>query len=69
MVDYNLERCLMSSNDRIKYSQCLNLVLNAVFYLYLSLIRSRLYISNKFKTMNYRTLVSLSLSLTMNSKK
>ncbi len=60
---------LMSPNGKIKYLKCLNLVLNIVFYLYLSLIRSKLYIFNKSKAMNHRTLVNLSLNSTINNKR
>ncbi len=44
---------LMSPNDKIKYSKYLNLVLNTVFYLYLSLIRNRLYTFDRSKVINY----------------
>jgi len=44
------------------------LVLNVVFYLYFFLIRSKLYVFNRFKAVNYRILISLSLSSTMNGK-
>ncbi len=59
----------MNPNNKIKYSKCLNLILNTVFHLYLFLIRSKLYTLNKFKTINYRTPVNLSLNSTINSKK
>jgi len=44
---------LVSLNGKIKYSKYLNLVLNAVFYLYFSLIRMRLYAFDKSKAVNY----------------
>ncbi len=44
---------LISPNNKIKYSKYLNLVLNTVFHLYLSLIQNRLYILNKSKAINY----------------
>ena len=59
----------MNLNDKIKYSKYPNLILNAVFYLCFSLIRSRLYTFGKSKAINYRTLISLSLNLTINNKK
>ena len=59
----------MSPNDKIKYSKCLNLVLNVVFHLYLSLIRNKLYIFDKSKVINYRTSINLSLNLIINDKK
>ena len=59
----------MSPNNKIKYSKYLNLVLNIVFHLYLSLIRNRLYILGKSKVVNYRTPVNLSLNSTINNKK
>ncbi len=60
---------LINSNGKIKYSKCLNLILNTVFYLYLSLIRNRLYVLNKSKAMNYRTPISLSLNSTINDRR
>ncbi len=59
----------MNPNDKIRYSKCLNLVLNAVFYSYLFLIRNKLYIFDKSKAINYRIPVNLSLNSMMNSKK
>ena len=59
----------MSLNDKIRYSKYPNLVLNTVFYLYFSLIRNRLYIFDKFKAVNYRIPISLSLNLIINGKK
>ncbi len=59
----------MSLNNKIKYSKCLNLILNTVFYLYLSLIRNKLYTLDKSKVINYQVPISLSLSSTINSKK
>ncbi len=59
----------MNPNSKIKYSKCLNLVLNIVFYLYLFLIRNRLYTLGKSKAINYRALINLSLNSTMNDKR
>ncbi len=60
---------LISPNGKIKYSKCLNLVLNAVFHSYSSLIRNRLYTLSKSKVINHRTPVKLSLNSMMNNKK
>ncbi len=60
---------LINPNNKIKYSKCPNLVLNVVFHSYLSLIQNKLYIFSKFKVINYRTPVNLSLSLIMNGKR
>ncbi len=59
----------MSLNNKIKYLKYPNLVLNIVFHLYFSLIRSKLYVFNKSKVVNYRTLVNLSLNSIMNNKR
>ena len=69
IIVWNIIDTLVNPNDKIKYSKYLNLVLNAVFYLYLSLIRNRLYVPDRFKVVNYRAPVSLSLNLTMNGKR
>ncbi len=58
----------MRPNDKIKYSKYLNLVLNIIFYLYLFLIRIKLYILNKSKVINYRALNNLSLNSLINGK-
>ncbi len=59
----------MNLNNKIKYSKCPNLILNAVFYSYLSLIRSRLYVFNKFKVVNHRTPINRFLNSTINDKR
>ncbi len=59
---------LVNLNNKIKYSKCPNLILNMVFYLYSSLIRSRLYTFGRSKVVNYRALVNLSLNSTINDK-
>ncbi len=69
IIVWNIIDTLVNPNDKIKYSKYLNLVLNAVFYLYLSLIRNRLYILNKSKAINYQVLVNLSLNSIINDKK
>ncbi len=40
---------LMNPNSKIKYSKCPNLILNTVFYSYLSLIQSKLYTFDRSK--------------------
>ncbi len=59
----------MNPNDKIKYSKCSNLVLNTVFYSYLSLIRNRLYTFDRSKVINYRISINLSLNSTINDKR
>ncbi len=53
IIVQNIVNVLVSPNNKIKYSKCSNLVLNIVFYSYLSLIRSKLYIFNRSKVINY----------------
>jgi len=69
IIVWNMVGILVSSNGRIKYSKCPNLVLNIVFHLYSSLIRSRLYTLGRFKAVNYRTSINLSLNSTINGKR
>ncbi len=59
----------MNPNNKIKYSKYLNLVLNIVFHLYLSLIRNKLYTFDRFKVVNHRISINLSLNSTINNKK
>ncbi len=68
MIAWNIVGILINPNGKIKHSKYLNLVLNPVFYSYLSLIRSRLDIFNRFKAINYRTLINLSLNSMINNK-
>jgi len=60
---------LINSKDRIKYSKCPNLVLNAVIYLYSFFIQIKLYILGKSKILNHRVLNNLSLNFKMNGKR
>ncbi len=60
---------LINPNNRIKYSKYSNLILNIIFYLYLFLIRNRLYTFNKSKIIYYRIPTNLSLNSTMNNKR
>ncbi len=59
---------LINLNGKIKYLKYLNLILNIVFYSCFSLIRNKLYIFGKFKVINYRILINLSLNLTINDR-